>query len=161
MAPRGHHSLTYVNVETMSEVDVPLNHAAWDKHVSFTVLGLEPSPDGKFLLAATDSNKHVVYPAGGHQHVRFLVGHAADSFSKPRTSWMPAAVGEAKRASFVVCNSQAEGLRQVYVYCLASQRVVARLNAHTGQVRDVSFHASEPLMCSASYDHTVKIWGTC
>jgi len=55
-------------------------------------------------------------------------------------------------------NSQAEGLHGVYVWCLASQRVVARFKAHAGAVRDLHPHAGARLLATASYDHTVKIW---
>jgi len=50
-----------------------LNAASWDRHVSFNVLHLTPSPDGAHLLAATDANRHIVYPAGSNKHARLLV----------------------------------------------------------------------------------------
>jgi hypothetical protein len=56
-------------------MQVPLNAAAWDAHVSFNVLHLAPSPDGTHLLAATDAHRHVVYVAGTNTHARLLVCH--------------------------------------------------------------------------------------
>lgn len=57
------------------------------QHVSFNVLHLSPSPDQRFLLAATDKDRHIVYRAGHHKHERLLVGHSADGFAKPRAAW--------------------------------------------------------------------------
>jgi len=48
------------------------------------------------------------------------VGHAADEFSKPRAAWDPS-------GRYVLSNSQAEGLHQVLVWCLAQEKVVCRL----------------------------------
>ena len=47
---------------------VSLNNEAWDTHVSFTVLALAPSPCQRFLLAATDRDRHVVFEAGTRRH---------------------------------------------------------------------------------------------
>ena len=57
----------------------------------------------------------------------------------------------------MLSNSHQEGL--VYVWCLASQRVVARLEGHAGNVRDVSAAGGgERLMATASYDRSVRVW---
>lgn len=36
---------------------VSLNEKDWDTHVSFTVMSLAASPDGKYLLGATDKSR--------------------------------------------------------------------------------------------------------
>ena len=103
------------------------------------------------------------------------MGHAADGFSKPRVGWDVS-------GQYVYSNSQGEGLHAVCVWCIASQRLVARLGvrggscagnragssgggalevaggAHTGPVRDVHCHPTERLLVTASYDHSVKVW---
>lgn len=38
---------------------VSINEKDWDLHVSFTVMSLVASPDGKYLLGATDKSRCV------------------------------------------------------------------------------------------------------
>jgi len=151
MAPRGHPALKYVDLGAPSTPwEVSLNASAWDTHVSFNVLHLEASPDGRYLLAATDKDRHIIYPVGQHIHARELFGHAADAYAKPRVCWDSS-------GGYVLSNSQNDS--GVFVWCLASQRVVHRLEGHKGIIRDLSHHPSRRLLATASYDHTVKVWG--
>jgi WD40 repeat protein len=100
---RNHHSLLYVNLEPKNKSndnssssslkldisEVPINNNDFDRHVSFTILNLVPSPDAKFLLASTDKDRHIIYPMKSNRHVRVLFGHSSDSFAKPRACWDP------------------------------------------------------------------------
>ena len=45
--------LSYINCSSFEKINVSLNNALWDEHVSFTVLSLAVSPCQQFLLAAT------------------------------------------------------------------------------------------------------------
>ena len=88
--------MRHVDLETLAEKRVSLNRNTWDtcaaaspprrasrsdvpsRHTSFACLHLAPSADDAYLCAATDSDKHIVYPAGRNAWARVLVGHQAD-----------------------------------------------------------------------------------
>ena len=91
----------------------------------------------------------MVYPVGSNAHARTLYGHAADEYAKPRAVWDAS-------GDYVLSNSHQEGT--VYCWCLASQRVVGRLEGHKGNVRDLSAAADSRLMATASYDRSVRVW---
>jgi WD repeat-containing protein 23 len=46
----------------------------------------------------------------------------------------------------------------VYIYDLATGRQVARLNYHRGTVRDCSWHPTEPVLVSSSWDGNLAMW---
>lgn len=48
-------------VSCVVDRQVSLNEKDWDTHVSFTVMSLAASPDGKYLLGATDKSRHGLY----------------------------------------------------------------------------------------------------
>ena len=59
----------------------------FDEHVSFAVLSLLPSPDGEYLVAATDASRNIVFKTGTERIVRNLYGHKNDGFSTPKIAW--------------------------------------------------------------------------
>lgn len=69
--------------------EVSLNASEWDTHVSFTVLSLSPSPCGRYLLAATDKARLIVYRMGTNTIVsracRALVQHSDEGPPHRRT----------------------------------------------------------------------------
>ena len=46
----------------------------------------------------------------------------------------------------------------VYVYDVVSGAMVRRLEGHTAAVRDVSWHPTQPLLASSSWDGTFILW---
>ncbi|KAH8059170.1 hypothetical protein JL722_5724 [Aureococcus anophagefferens] len=71
VAAREEPFMRHVDLHTLAETRVSKNRSAWDTHVSFEALHLAASPDGKYLAAATDQHKHVVYPMGTNAHARW------------------------------------------------------------------------------------------
>jgi hypothetical protein len=74
--------LHYIDCETWVETKVNMN-ANGDDHVSFTVLDLARSPgDERFLLAATDKSRHIVFRTGTSAQVSARArAHASRSSS--------------------------------------------------------------------------------
>ncbi|CAN0586890.1 unnamed protein product, partial [Ectocarpus sp. 12 AP-2014] len=61
VSARAQPHLTYVNIETLQQRRVSLNEKEWDTHVSFTVMSMAASGDGKYLLAATDKSRYIYH----------------------------------------------------------------------------------------------------
>jgi WD40 repeat protein len=64
VASREQPHLTYVDLSEggqFTQSRVSLNANAWDMHVSFSVMALAVSPDGRYLLASTDKGRIIVY----------------------------------------------------------------------------------------------------
>eukprot|EP00752_Nemacystus_decipiens_P014772 g13151.t1 len=150
VSARGQPHLTYIDVETLQQRRVSLNEKEWDTHVSFTVMSMAASADGKYLLAATDKSRNILWRAGTNTRVRTLLGHTTDDYFQPRVQWDPSGM-------FSFCNSS--GDHDLHVHCLASGRVVERLKGHGAVIRDIHHDPSRKMMLTASYDKTVKVWG--
>jgi WD40 repeat protein len=99
-----------------------LNAHPLDDHVSFAVLQLQPSPDGRFLAAATDANRHVILDVSLQppRIVQNLYDHDADAYSSPKVAW-------STNGLYLYSNTQHDA--RLLVYEIASGRVVATLNA--------------------------------
>eukprot|EP00936_MAST-01D_sp_MAST-1D-sp1_P000197 g197.t1 len=112
-----------------------------DDHVSFSVLHLSASPDGRHLLAATDKSRHILFdattlaatntaPSGAALRiVRNFYGHRADEYSQPRAAWM-------QSGTFLLSTSQEDN--RVHVWCAASGKLVRTLDGHSKLVRDLA-----------------------
>lgn len=115
----------------------------------FSVLRLEASPCGHFLLCLTDIHKHFVI--GGNRVLRNFYGHTADGMSTPRAAWHP-------NGRFVLGNSQKDCY--TYVWCVASERIRVNLEGHARSIRDLAHHPTSNLLFTVSYDKTIRIWST-
>jgi len=142
-------SLVYINCTSQHQRKVSINDADWDSHVSFTIMHMQISPDGKFLLASTDKSRIIVYGVGSNRQLRNFYGHVADEYSNPRAAWHPS-------GKYVFGNSQLN--HEICVWCVASQNMIMKLSGHTKLVRDVFHHPEKNLLLSASYDGSIKIW---
>ena len=146
--------MRHVDLGTLQETRVSKNHAAFDTHNSFECLHLAPSPDGKYLAAATDANKHVVYPTGRNDHARILVGHDADAYTNARLAWLGGA------GDSLVSNSHNNPA--LFQWDFGSGKEIfkkARLErAHETTVRDISGLAADGKLATCSFDKNVKIW---
>ncbi|KAL7552119.1 hypothetical protein ACHAWF_015337 [Thalassiosira exigua] len=125
----------------------------FDDHVSFAVLSLLPSPDGKYLAAATDTSRNIIMEAGTDRIVRNLYGHKNDGFSNPKIAW-------SSNGQYLFGNSQDESC--VCVWDIASASIVKRLGedsgGHDGLVRDIYSSKNTDTLASVSFDRTAKIW---
>lgn len=146
---RGVPYLVYLNVNTMQQRSVSLNENEWDNHVSFTPLYLSLSPDGKYVLVATDKNIHIVLQVGSNRRVRTLSGHGCGDYGKPIAVWD-------YTGQYIYCNSEEEHV--LYVYSIAAQRVEQRIKGHSGIIRGVATHPKKALVATASYDKSVGVW---
>ena len=149
--------LTYLNIEKDYEiVTYSLNGDAptggFQDHVSFAVMHLVVSPNGKYLCAATDSSRNIIMQVGTSNIVRNLYGHQNDSFSQPRVAW-------SKNGSYIYGNAQDDGSTTIIVWDIASSNIISRLEGvHRGQVRDLYSSPTSDTLVTASYDKSVKIW---
>jgi len=113
--------------------------------------GLELSPDGAYLASnSMDSTIRIwdirPYFNGVDRCIKLLQGHQ-HNFEKNllRVAWSP----DGKRIS---CGSAD---KHVYVWDLATRKILYRLPGHLGSVNEVDFHPTEPIIASGSSDKTV------
>lgn len=127
--------------------------AGFDDHVSFAVLSLLPSPDGRYLAAATDISRNIIMEIKTSRIVKNLYGHKNDSYSTPKIAW-------SSNMQYLYGNSQDENC--ICVWDIASASIVNRLeeegSGHTGYVRDIYSSSSSDTVVSVSFDKTAKIW---
>eukprot|EP00935_MAST-01C_sp_MAST-1C-sp1_P000845 g845.t1 len=141
----------FVDGRSLEKTRMNMNEGG-DDHVSYTVMDLALSPNGKYVLAATDKHRHILFRPGAAEKLRNFYGHTADSFSQPRVAWDPT-------GKYVFSNSQKDGL--VYVWDVASEKVVAKLAGHTATVRGISCcvdDEGQAVLASASYDKSIRLW---
>lgn len=146
---RGVPYLLYINCETLAHRKVSLNENIWDSHVSFNVLQLSVSPDGRLLLVATDKDFHVIFRTGTNKRLSLLAGHMCNEYGKPKTAWD-------QSGKYVYSNNQAD--YDIMVYAINTGKIVHSLKGHGGQIRDIKANHSCRSVLSASYDHHVKEW---
>ena len=124
----------------------------FNDHVSFAVLSLVPSPDGKYLAAATDSSRNIIMEAGTDRIVRNLYGHKNDEFSNPKIAW-------SRNSQYLFGNSQDENH---ICWDMASSSIVKRFDesagGHCGFVRDIYSSGNTDTVATVSFDKTAKIW---
>ena len=121
----------------------------FEDHVSFAILCLAPSPDGRYLAAATDASRNIVFEAGTSRQVRNLYGHQNDNYSHPRIAWT-------RSGQYLLGNSQ-DG-HALCVWDVASGTIVDRLDGHGGQIREICSSPASDTVVTASFDKTVKVW---
>mmetsp|Transcript_14852 Transcript_14852/g.22502 ORF Transcript_14852/g.22502 Transcript_14852/m.22502 type:complete len:446 (+) Transcript_14852:158-1495(+) len=121
----------------------------FDDFVSFAVMQLSLSPNGKYLCAATDASRNIIIEVGTENIIRDLYGHKNDGFSQPRVAW-------SSSGQYVFGNTQ-EG-NYICVWDVASSAIVEKLDAHTGQIRDMYSSKFSDTLVTSSYDKTCKVW---
>ena len=120
----------------------------FDDHVSFSVLSLQPSPNGKYLALATDASRNIVMEVKSDIVRKNLYGHNNDGFSNPKISW-------SSSGEYIYGNSQNENV--VCVWDVASSSMVKRLEANAF-VRDIYSSNSTDTVVTVSFDKTAKVW---
>lgn len=90
--------------------------------------------------------------------LRNFYGHKAGPYSQPRALWHPS-------EKYVLSNTEEGGA--VFVWCIASERVVETVAAHDALVRDfaivprtstTSGSDAAALFFTVSYDKLLKVW---
>jgi len=141
--------LSYYKCSDLSLRKVSLNESSSDLHASFTPLLLVPSPDGRYLLIATDTNMHIIVKLGTSTRVSVLSGHNCSAYGKPTASWDD-------KGDFVYSNSEHEN--SIVVYCVWTGKVVKILEGHSGIVRSIYRHPYRQMLLSGSYDKSAILW---
>ena len=121
----------------------------FDSHVSFTIMHLSLSPNGKYLCAATDTSRNIILEVGTDNIIRDLYGHKNDGFSQPRIAW-------SSNGQYIYGNTQEDS--SICVWDIASAKMVKMLKGHSGQLRDITSSRGSDTVVTCSYDKTVKIW---
>lgn len=125
-----------------------MNANTWDDHCSFAVLDLTASPDGAFVVAATDKDRLIVYHAASGKLMRNLYGANNGRYSNPRCCWSPC-------AKYVYASTED---REVAVWDVQTERLVAKVPVHAQPVRDMHRHPSSGALITCSFDKSVKTW---
>jgi len=115
-----------------------------------TITSVALNPDGGTLLTNSMDNSVRTWNAkpfsSGRRHLKIFTG-AVHGFEKRllRANWSP----DGRR---IVAGSSDH---QVYVWDVASQRILYRLPGHKGSVNEVDHHPIEPIIASGSTDKNI------
>ena len=124
----------------------------FDEHVSFAVMDLAVSPDGRYLAAATDTSRNLILDRSSGSQIRNLYGHQNDGFSQPKLAW--SASGQ-----YLAGNTQDDSC--VCVWDIASSHIVDRLKSgHSSPIRDLVAGHSMDCWVTTSFDKLTKLWFT-
>jgi len=175
LAARDDHHLLYYDVAGGSDggpkerQKVNLN-VVGDSVVSFAVLSLAASPNGKMVAACTDKSRVIVLQAYSNRQLRNLYGAVVEEYDTPTVCF-------SLDNTFVYCSSslavKAQGsddleerLAQVTAMCgqisifeLKSAQEVLRLPCHERAVRCMARHPQKEVLITGSFDKTAKYWG--
>ena len=132
---------------TLEEKNVSLNERDWDTHSSFTPLYLSVSPNQKFIAVATDKNFHIILKIGTNIRLKLLAEHTCGEYGKPKLAWDIT-------GKYLYCNSELD--HDIYIYSLASEKAIHKLQGHVGSVRDIK--VTHGYVISGSFDHSIITW---
>jgi COMPASS component SWD3 len=121
----------------------------FDNHVSFAVMHLVLSPDGRYICAATDTSRNIIIQVQTSNIIRNLYGHKNDGYSQPRIAW-------SSYGQYILGNTQEDN--SICVWDIASAKMVRKLEGHGGQIRDIFSSKVVDTVVTVSYDKSVKIW---
>jgi len=123
--------------------------------VSYTIMSLLSSPieGGKYLAAATDTSRNIIFEVGTSRQIRNLYGHQNDAYSQPKIAW-------SSSGQYLFGNTQEDP--SLCVWDIASSSIVKKLDdtcaGHTGIVRDMYSSSYSDTLVTVSYDKTTKVW---
>eukprot|EP00698_Gefionella_okellyi_P007776 TRINITY_DN1901_c0_g1_i2.p3 TRINITY_DN1901_c0_g1~~TRINITY_DN1901_c0_g1_i2.p3 ORF type:complete len:145 (-),score=26.00 TRINITY_DN1901_c0_g1_i2:8-442(-) len=123
-------------------------NANGDDFVSFTALDLAVSADNRFVLVATDKMRLILFHLDPFKQVRNFYG-------------LPTSEMGQVRCCFDLTGQYVYALaydKTVYVFDVATERMVQRLEGHSNIARDLHHHVSLPLLASCSFDKSMKVW---
>lgn len=119
---------------------------------SDTITGLTLSPDGSYVLSNAMDNTLCIFDirpyVQGERCAQVFAGHQ-HNFEKNllRCAWSP----DGHRVS------AGSSDRFLYVWDVATRRILYKLPGHNGSVNDMDFHPREPIIVSASSDKNLYL----
>jgi len=107
--------------------------------------GVTFSPDGKFILTASEDTTAKIWDAASGALAQTLQGHS----------------GGVNHASYSadgkqIVTASADGTARVWDAATGQEKL--QLKGHTGAVNSASFNADDTLIVTASDDHTARVW---
>ena len=121
----------------------------FDEHVSFCILDLKLSHNGKYLAAATDASRNIIFDPRTGQQLRNVYGHDNDSYSQPKIGW-------SSNDQYLLGNTQHAA--EIVVWDIATTQIVERLSSgHVQSIRDL-WCSSGDCMVTTSFDKQTKVW---
>src|SRR3989338_6437839 len=124
MVPRSDNYVTMAEVASPPTLTKHNLNANQDDHVSFSVLDLRFSPDGRGLLLQTDAQRIMLLHFPSFTHLKSFYGAQNDQYSQPAVEWDPS-------GRFIYATSLD---RAVYVWEVPTQQLILRLTGHTKAV---------------------------
>ncbi|XP_031560619.1 COMPASS-like H3K4 histone methylase component WDR5A [Actinia tenebrosa] len=119
-----------------------------DDYVSFTAMDISCSPDDNFVLVSTDQDRLIIFDLRTGSQVANFYGSLNDEYSQPRSCWDPS-------AQYIYSTSQD---KSIMVWEISSQKVVEKLEGHTGIVRDLWYCEPLSVLVSCGFDGSVRFW---
>lgn len=148
VSARGDGNLRYIDIETMNEKAYSLD-PVWKMDKSeFSVLDINASYDGKYVLACLDNHKAIAFAANSPVHARVFYGMKNDKWSQPRSAW-------SLSQNYIYITSQDN---MVYTFDMSNEKIVYHLKGHSKMIRDIHHHPSEEILATCSYDKKIKLW---
>mmetsp|Transcript_32004 Transcript_32004/g.52867 ORF Transcript_32004/g.52867 Transcript_32004/m.52867 type:complete len:440 (+) Transcript_32004:102-1421(+) len=123
----------------------------FEEHVSFAVMDMAVSPNGKHLALATDTSRNIIIDAVTGKQLRNLYGHTNDSFSNPKIGW-------SSNGQYVFGNTQEGGA--LVVWDVASAEITTRLEGHKNPIRSLWSSPTSDTVVTTSFDKQTIVWLT-
>jgi len=139
--------LSYVEIPSWNILQTSVNEPINDPHVSFNILSLNLSPDGKQLLACTDKSRAILFKTNTPIQIHNFYGITNDGLSQPRACF--------DNSGLLYLTSQDN---RVHVFDIKTERELCVLSGHTSIARDIHYNPNEDLIVTAGYDKCLKIW---
>lgn len=151
VAVRGSSYLRTVDTQTFKEAARHnMNAQQGDEFVSFCALHLSLSPDGRYLLIATDKPRVILmdtHSPDGWSQTRNFYDLTVEQYQNPCVAW--------HRGGFYVFAAAAAGW--VYVYHVGTTRCVAKIKAHDKNIRGLAYDPAANRLVTCSFDRTIKV----
>eukprot|EP01091_Cochliopodium_minus_P017374 TRINITY_DN6792_c0_g1_i1.p1 TRINITY_DN6792_c0_g1~~TRINITY_DN6792_c0_g1_i1.p1 ORF type:complete len:384 (+),score=97.19 TRINITY_DN6792_c0_g1_i1:32-1183(+) len=142
---RDDNHLYYLNLETQQRSKYNMN-ANGDNHVSFFAMDVVCSE--KYVLVTTNNDRTILFFLESEKQARNFYGQKNDIFSNPRSCW-------SLSEKYVYSTSH----ESICVFDVSSQKVVERIHAHKGTIRDMTRQVNSDLIATTCMtDNLVKLW---
>ncbi|EGD82211.1 hypothetical protein PTSG_02882 [Salpingoeca rosetta] len=120
-----------------------------DDYVSFSAMDACVSPDGRYVLVATDRDRLILLSRQHKCLLKVFYGASNGQYSNPRCCFHPS-------GAYVYASSEAN---DVVVWETTTQKVVQRLKGHSKVIRDMHMCSAHEMLVTCSYDKSVRFWG--